>query len=171
METVATPAKRAVGAARLSRGRSHTRGGHPKAGSRCDIRWGSLAGAKHRASIVSTIRFMALEASRTRRACFAAMSAAIGGTICGMDVSSALFRLGITVMAACTAVACTLLLPSDSRLYKLSAISLALMSAKPLEASVNLAMSRSAWSRAFQSVTPCTREPQPYTATHSHSAT
>ena len=48
METVATPAKRAVGAARLSRGRSHTRGGHPKAGSCCDIRWGEREGGAHR---------------------------------------------------------------------------------------------------------------------------
>ena len=43
-----TPAKRAVGAARLSRGRSHARGGHPKAGSCCDIRWGEREGGAHR---------------------------------------------------------------------------------------------------------------------------
>ena len=37
-----------MGAARLSRGRSHTRGGHPKAGSCCDIRWGEREGGAHR---------------------------------------------------------------------------------------------------------------------------
>ena len=47
-ETVATPAKRATGAARLSRGRSHAGGGWGKASLWSDIPWGSLAGAKHR---------------------------------------------------------------------------------------------------------------------------
>ena len=48
METVATPAERAMGAAPVSRGRSHARGGWGKASLCSDIRWGSLAGAAHR---------------------------------------------------------------------------------------------------------------------------
>ena len=48
METAATPAERAMGAAQVSRGRSHACGRCAKAGICRDIRWGSLAGAAHR---------------------------------------------------------------------------------------------------------------------------
>ena len=117
--------------------------------------WEHSTGAKHRASIVFTINPMAVDASFTRRGCLAAISAAMGGTICGMEFSSALFRLGTREMVARTAVACTLLFPSDRRLYRLSAISLALMSAKPLEASLKRTMSFNAVSRSRQSERAC----------------